>query len=384
MLSAIGFWSYTTADDRNARGKLTRLRALLAAELQQHIGRLPEVTIFQDIETIPAGGAWERQIRQALEKSSFILPIITPAFFQSEWCCRELEIFRDRENSLERDDLIFPIHWIDTSHIDPQVSHDCCNSEVFRFLRSRQWTDLCRFRLGTLETEELGATLSKLSLSVRAALRSPKGLTEPIRGEQSLRISNSQTASAREKLARAQVAFNRKDYVGARPLFQAAAELGNSVAAFYMGTLYQEGFGVPQDYSEAMRWFLKSADQGDPRGQNSVGWLYDNGRGVPRDHVEGVRWFRKAAEQGLDVAQFNVGESYEYGSGLPQDYGEALKWYRRAAEQGYGHAQYNIGVLYASGRGVPRNIKQARAWIKKAEASGYNDAGRWLDQHPEH
>src|SRR5271168_748426 len=55
MLAPTGFWSYTTSDDKNSRGKLSQLRALLAAELQQHIGRAPEVHIFQDVAAIAPG-----------------------------------------------------------------------------------------------------------------------------------------------------------------------------------------------------------------------------------------------------------------------------------------------------------------------------------------
>jgi hypothetical protein len=46
MLTPMGFWSYTSSDDERSRGRLSQLRKLLADELQQKIGRLPEVQIL--------------------------------------------------------------------------------------------------------------------------------------------------------------------------------------------------------------------------------------------------------------------------------------------------------------------------------------------------
>ena len=55
MLQPTGFWSYTSSDDKSSRGKLSQLRSLVAAELQQHIGRRREVHVFQDVASIPPG-----------------------------------------------------------------------------------------------------------------------------------------------------------------------------------------------------------------------------------------------------------------------------------------------------------------------------------------
>jgi len=173
MLPPKGFWSYTTSDEKNSRGKLSQVRALLAAELQQHIGRIPEVRIFQDVSAIPPGQDWEKQIRDALGSCSFMIPLVTPAFFQSEWCCREVTMFRAREASLGRNDLIYPIHWLDTDHTDPEFPDDCYDKETFYFLRTRQWIDFRRLRLGSLNNREAREKLAQISIALRDALRRP-------------------------------------------------------------------------------------------------------------------------------------------------------------------------------------------------------------------
>ena len=44
--------------------------------------------------------------------------------------------------------------------------------------------------------------------------------------------------------------------------FQRAAEQGHPVAKLYLGVMYAEGRGVPQDYVRAHMWYSLSAAQG--------------------------------------------------------------------------------------------------------------------------
>jgi hypothetical protein len=78
----------------------------------------------------------------------------------------------------------------------------------------------------------------------------------------------------------------------------------------------------------------KAARTGDAGSQFILGSMYAQGRGVQQDYSEAVRWFRKAAEQGLADAQTTLGADYAAGTGVAQDYSEALRWFRKAAAQG--------------------------------------------------
>ncbi|WP_244062436.1 tetratricopeptide repeat protein, partial [Aeromonas caviae] len=71
-------------------------------------------------------------------------------------------------------------------------------------------------------------------------------------------------------------------------------------------------------------WFHKAAEQGEVIAQSSLGSMYDNGKGVPQDYKQAVTWFRKAAEQGHAYAQFSLGSMYHEGNGVPQDYKQAI------------------------------------------------------------
>jgi len=90
----------------------------------------------------------------------------------------------------------------------------------------------------------------------------------------------------------------------------------------------------------------KKAEQGDIFAQHTLGSLYELGMGVPQDYREAVRWYRAAAEQGYASAQYQLGEEYYDGEGVPQDYQEAVRWYRAAAEQGHTLARSYLGFMY--------------------------------------
>ena len=78
----------------------------------------------------------------------------------------------------------------------------------------------------------------------------------------------------------------------------------------------------------------KFAEEGDPTAQYELGIMYQNGEGVPQNYSKAVKWFRKAAEQGDSNAQYRLGLKYSVGHGVPQDYSEAAKWFYKSAEQG--------------------------------------------------
>jgi len=96
------------------------------------------------------------------------------------------------------------------------------------------------------------------------------------------------------------------------------------------------------------------AESGDAAEQSNLGVLYNDGRGVPQDYTEAVKWYRKSAEQGNAAGQANLGTMYSAGRGVPLNYGEAVKWFRKATEQGNASGQFNLGAMYDAGRGVPQ------------------------------
>ncbi len=173
-------------------------------------------------------------------------------------------------------------------------------------------------------------------------------------------------------------AHRKGDYALALSVFRAAADMGDALSQFFLGGMYSEGQGVPQDYIEAVRWFRIAARQGKAEAQWALGVHYNNGRGVPRSDTEAVRWFRLAAEQGYAAAQRSLGQKYASGEGVSRSDAEAVRWWHRAAEQGDAQAQSMLGGMYALGRGVPRNNVYAYQWASLSNAQGDKLAAQLL------
>ena len=74
------------------------------------------------------------------------------------------------------------------------------------------------------------------------------------------------------------------------------------------------------------KWFRRAAEQGNEDAQEFLGSLYDEGWGIPEDDKEAVKWYRRAAEQGRKSAQVFLGLKYAYGNGVPEDYVQAYMW----------------------------------------------------------
>lgn len=151
-----------------------------------------------------------------------------------------------------------------------------------------------------------------------------------------------------------------------------AADKGLANAQYSLGKLFYNGYGVPQNYGQAVAWFRMAADQGLAAAQLNIGWMYDNGYGVPQDYGHAVAWFRKAANQGDAAAQYGLGKMFYNGYGVPQDYGQAAAWFRKAAEQGYADAQNNLGAMYDNGHGVPRDLIVAYALYNLSAAKDFS------------
>ena len=73
-----------------------------------------------------------------------------------------------------------------------------------------------------------------------------------------------------------------------------AGEEGDAKAQFYLGTLYYDGRGVPQVWSEAAKWYLEAAEQGEAVAQFNLGNMYVAGKDVPKNFVQAHMWFNLA------------------------------------------------------------------------------------------
>ncbi len=124
-----------------------------------------------------------------------------------------------------------------------------------------------------------------------------------------------------------------------------AAEKGQAVAQYRLGTLYERGQGVTADPVKAVHWYELSANQGNRKAMHNLAVSYAGGAGGKKNMSEAARWFAKAATLGLADSQFNLAVLYERGDGVPQSLLDAYKWYSIAATTGDAESKQRMNVL---------------------------------------
>ena len=124
-----------------------------------------------------------------------------------------------------------------------------------------------------------------------------------------------------------------------------AADKGQAVAQYRLGTLYERGQGVAADAAKAMHWYELAATQGNRKAMHNLAVAYASAPVGKRNMTEAARWFVKAANLGLSDSQFNLAVLYERGEGVPQSLADAYKWYAIAALSGDAEAKARMGVL---------------------------------------
>jgi cell division septum initiation protein DivIVA len=161
------FLSYAHVDDEYDRGVITEFRKALEGAVRLQTGRR-DVQIFQDRDNIGWGQEWKARIDSSLDAVTFLVPILTPSFFTSDQCRRELQRFLGREQRLSRRDLILPVYWISAAQLDNPARHSQDN--LAQELADRQYTDWRELRFLQLTDPVARRALSGLATHFRDAL----------------------------------------------------------------------------------------------------------------------------------------------------------------------------------------------------------------------
>ena len=166
--------------------------------------------------------------------------------------------------------------------------------------------------------------------------------------------------------------LNVLEWEKALSLLERRAEAGNVRAQFYLGRVFYNGFGVPEDISVAIEWLTKAAEQGHVIAQNRLGILFDRGEEVEENQEKAVYWYRNSAEGGYHWGQYNLGHHYYYGIGVEKDEAQAVFWFKKSANQGNSWSQDMLGDCYEYGRGVGKDLREAVMWYHKSAEGGYH------------
>lgn len=115
QVDRVAFMSYAHENDTYDQGYLSKFRQRLEAAVSSLIGG--PFTIFQDHVHIKTGEEWERRLQQYLSTSTFLIPIITPHYYNSEWCRKEFMYFHEKEQQTQRSPCVFPVYYIECQQV---------------------------------------------------------------------------------------------------------------------------------------------------------------------------------------------------------------------------------------------------------------------------
>lgn len=123
------------------------------------------------------------------------------------------------------------------------------------------------------------------------------------------------------------------------------AKKGNAEAQYKVGEMYETGFGVEQDMTEAKSWITKSAGQGhENAGFKLLYWDVEK-NGVTAANKTDVEAIKTKAKEGNPQAQFTVGKMHAYGVGVKKNPDKAISWLNKAAFVGVLEAERELVVV---------------------------------------
>jgi hypothetical protein len=152
------------------------------------------------------------------------------------------------------------------------------------------------------------------------------------------------------------------DDAAMRPKLEALAATGNAEAAYHLGMMHHLGAnGAKKDPQRALELFRQAAEGGDPLGAYKLGSYYDGQGGglVQADPELALKHKMVAAKAGYSLAQHDVAKLL-YARGDTQ---EAVRWLEESARQGYPESLQALASLYTGEGKVAKNMGKSLAYL---------------------
>ncbi len=144
------------------------------------------------------------------------------------------------------------------------------------------------------------------------------------------------------------------------------ANAGHPAAQFILGTMNQNGWGMPQNYPQALQWYSRSGIGGNADGAYNAGVLSLNGRGTEKNINKAVDFFNMAAALNHTPALYTLGIIFGGGHGIEANLTKSFDHFVKAGQLGHPTAIYQVGQHFATGQGTEQDFVKARQWFEAA------------------
>lgn len=179
MPEPIAFLSYTGFDNIHEENRIAEVCERLSGEVKMQTGQ--PFPIFRDKKDIQWGQRWRERIEEGLDEAVFLIVILTPSYFQSQPCCDEYELFREREKKLGRNDLILPVYYVECDELEEPTIWE--SNLWAKDLSERQYEDWRSLRWEPWTSPTIGRAFERLAKQIKQALKitPPKTVPRPVR-----------------------------------------------------------------------------------------------------------------------------------------------------------------------------------------------------------
>jgi len=126
--------------------------------------------VFQDTHNIIPGDVFPEMISKEIEDSDVLIVLVSPAWFDSDWCRREFNLFTTKERALAQGPRMLPVLSVHTPNIE-SPGDDAIAMELAKIQYS-DWTKLRHEQWANTElrksVDELVERVVELGTQVRA------------------------------------------------------------------------------------------------------------------------------------------------------------------------------------------------------------------------
>lgn len=152
-----GFWSYVHADDDAEGGRISQLARDVVAQYELLTGE--SITLFLDRDNLEWGDEWKAKVDGSLASIAFFIPVLTPRYFLSAECRRELNSFIRKSQALGLTELLMPILYVDfpAMHVDPPPD------DLIGLVKPFQWEDWTELRFADLSSAHYRRAVADLA-----------------------------------------------------------------------------------------------------------------------------------------------------------------------------------------------------------------------------
>jgi TPR repeat protein len=158
------------------------------------------------------------------------------------------------------------------------------------------------------------------------------------------------------------------------------AKKGNTEAEFKVGEMYETGFGVRKDMTEARIWTTKAAKNGhETAGFKLLYWDIER-NGITSANKSEMDSLKTKASNGNSQAQYYLGKMHAHGVGLKKNTNKGLEWLNKATLAGVLEAEREIVAVREQQQGQAAAAKQRADEKKRADLKAKQEAQKKLQK----